>query len=109
MRHRSPSPANLSKLERVELILQDSEALQKSVNAFQGAKSDKEYKYLEEMLTRTLIKLDSIDSEGVEEVRDVRRRAVKIINASIDVLELKALASNTNTDTQNAMDTSQYN
>ena len=49
------------------------------------------------MLTRLLLKLDSIDSEGKEEIRAVRRKAVKTVNASIDILELKALANETDT------------
>ena len=100
MRHRSPSPANLTTIERVELILKDSEELQRSVNAFSGPKASKEYKYLEEMLTRMLLKLDGIDSEGKEEIRNVRRQAVKIINASIDMLELKAYADSQDTTKQ---------
>ena len=93
-RNRSPSPANLTSLERVELILAESEELQKKVNSYRGNKADRAYKFLEEMLTRLLLKLDSIDSEGREEIRNVRRQAVRIVNGSIDMLELKACANN---------------
>lgn len=90
LRQRSPSPANLTSQERVELILLEAEELQRRVNRFGGLKATKEYRLLEEMLTQLLLKLDGIDSEGKEEIRKVRRCAVKVVTASIDMLELKA-------------------
>ena len=92
-RSSSPALANMSPLEVVQSIKQQADELQEKVNQFTGAKSDKEYKFIEEMLTRLLLKLDGIESDGKEEIRTIRRQAVKTIQASIDHLELRALGS----------------
>ena len=62
------------------------------MNAFNGAKKNKEYIYIEEMLTRKMLKLDNIESAGNEEIRSTRRQAVKTVEAMLDQLELKAFA-----------------
>lgn len=46
--------------------------------------------YLDEMLTRELIKLDDIETEGKENVRQARKNAIKSIQNSISLLESKA-------------------
>ena len=93
-RARSPSPAvPLTPLESVQKILSDAEHWQTQVAQFEGPKSSKDYAYLEEMLTRLLLKLDNVDSEGKEEIRNIRRKGVKIVQASLDHLELKAFAN----------------
>ena len=93
-RGRSPSPAppNLTALELIEQILVEAEKHTNEVAEFCGKKSDKQYLVIEEMLTRLLIKLDRIDSEGKEEIRNARREAVRIVQASLDCLEAKATA-----------------
>lgn len=55
-----------------------------------GSKQDKEYVYLDEMLTRELIKLDDIETEGRENVRQARKNAIKTIQDTISLLETKA-------------------
>ena len=86
---------HMTPLEQVKLILTEATELQQRVNAFDGAKGDKEYTYLDEMLTRKLLKLDNILSEGNEEIRNVRKQAVRTVQSSIDQLELKAFANST--------------
>ncbi len=96
-RGRSPSPGPpLPPLERAQNIVKEAQGLQQRVESFTGHKADKEYIYLEEMLTRLLIKLDNIDSEGREDIRSARRQGVKIVQATLDQLELKAFANETN-------------
>ncbi|ELU08985.1 hypothetical protein CAPTEDRAFT_182552 [Capitella teleta] len=91
---RAPSPnAKMSVLELVHSILREAEDFQMQVNNFTGKKGEKTYLLLEENLTRLLIKLDNIDSEGREEIRNVRRQAVRTVQSSIDQLELKAFAN----------------
>ncbi|XP_071114187.1 BAG family molecular chaperone regulator 3-like [Haliotis cracherodii] len=77
-------------------VVNDVKNLEASVNVFQGKKTDKGYKYLEEMLTRSLLKLDGVQAGGQDRIRDSRRQAVKLINAALDLLELKACASEQN-------------
>lgn len=55
-----------------------------------GSRQDKEYMYLDEMLTRELIKLDDIETEGRENVRQARKNAIKSIQDTISLLETKA-------------------
>ena len=99
----SPSPAHMSPLEIVQQINREADELQENVNQFVGTKTDKRYRYLEEMLTRLLLKLDSIESDGKEEIRTIRRQAVKTVQASIDHLELRAMSSEVPSDGQDAM------
>lgn len=46
--------------------------------------------FLDEMLTRELIKLDDIDTEGKENVRTARKQAIRSIQETISLLESKA-------------------
>lgn len=55
-----------------------------------GSRQDKEYIYLDEMLTRELIKLDDIETEGRENVRQARKNAIRSIQETISLLETKA-------------------
>jgi lipopolysaccharide biosynthesis regulator YciM len=82
----------MTTLEQLEEIYKEAEDLEQKVNVFTGSKQDHEYRYMEEMLTRLIIKLDNIDSAGKDEIRRVRRKAVKTVQATLDHLELKALA-----------------
>ena|SRR6218665_3213367 len=94
-RGRSPSPAppNTTPLEQIDLILTEAEKQKKEVDKFDGTKQDKQYLIIEEMLTRLLIKLDRIDSEGKEEIRNARRLGVKQVQAALDLLESKGKES----------------
>lgn len=60
-----------------------------AVEQFGGERNDKEYMYLDEMLTRNLLKLDTIDTNGKESIRLARKEAIKCIQASIAVLDAK--------------------
>lgn len=60
-----------------------------AVEQFGGERGDKEYMYLDEMLTRNLLKLDTIDTNGKESIRLARKEAIKCIQASIAVLDAK--------------------
>lgn len=61
------------------------------VEQFTGtSRKDKQYKYLDEMLTQNLLKLDTIDTEGKENIKQARREAIKCINICIAALEKKA-------------------
>ena len=99
----SPSPVYMSPLEIVQQINKEADELQEKVNQFVGIKTDKNYRFLEEMLTRLLLKLDSIESDGKEEIRTIRRQAVKTVQASIDHLELRAMSSDVRSDGQDGM------
>lgn len=61
-----------------------------AVEQFGGKRGDKDYAYLDEMLTRNLLKLDTIDTNGKESIRLARKEAIKCIQTSIAVLEAKS-------------------
>ena len=77
--------------------VQDLEA---KVNVFNGLKVDKEYKYLEEMLTRCLIQLDAVEAGDHDKIRQARKQAVRMIQTALDLLELKAQAYAQNNEQQ---------
>jgi len=75
----------------VQEVINEVPDLEKAVAEFTGSKGDKRFKYLEEMLTRLLIRLDRINSEGNEDIRVMRRDAVKLVQCTLDQLELKGI------------------
>lgn len=78
-------------LERVALVQKEVDSLAEQVKAYTGdSRKDKQYIYLDEMLTRELIKLDDIETEGRENVRQARKNAIKTIQETISLLESKA-------------------
>lgn len=62
------------------------------VENFRGTRKDREYLYLDEMLTRNLIKLDNVETEGKENIRLARKEAIKCIQTCISNLEARAQA-----------------
>ncbi|XP_033215914.1 BAG domain-containing protein Samui-like isoform X2 [Belonocnema kinseyi] len=75
-------------LERVAIVQKEVDSLTEQVKNYKGtSRKDKEYIYLDEMLTRELIKLDDIETEGKENVRQARKNAIKSIQDSINLLE----------------------
>ena len=90
---RQQPPVKEDSITKIQKIQQDVLSLMDQVDNFQGSgPKDKNYLYLEEMLTRNLLKLDDIDAEGQEHIRQARKEAIKCINHCISVLEAKAEA-----------------
>ncbi|CAB1428549.1 unnamed protein product [Pleuronectes platessa] len=92
----APGPAGLQPLSdnpglaKVHQIMSRVLLLQEDVDEFVGKKTDKSYRYLEELLTKELLDLDSVETQGQENVRQYRREAVQRIQATLDQLEKKA-------------------
>ena len=63
--------------------------LMEKIEKFDGSKTDKEYLYLDEMLTRHLISLDGIDPEGQLEIRQLRKESIKSVNRCLSLLDRK--------------------
>lgn len=82
----------LGPLEQIQAIQKDVSSLMEQVETFSGKSKDKQYLYLDEMLTRNLIKLDNIDTQGQESIRSARKEAIKCIEKTIGILEAKAAA-----------------
>ncbi|XP_044760484.1 BAG domain-containing protein Samui isoform X2 [Coccinella septempunctata] len=77
-------------IDQIKSIQKDVSELMAEVDKFDGQPKDKRYLYLDEMLTRNLIKLDNIDTQGQENIRSARKEAIKCIEKCISILESKA-------------------
>nr|CAD7568550.1 unnamed protein product [Timema californicum] len=103
----APSPND--PISRVAVIQKDVDDLMKKVEEFSGnSRSDKEYIYLDEMLTRNLLKLDDIETEGKENVRQARKEAIRSIQKGIGILEERVPLPEEKVDVE-VMETSEEN
>ncbi|KAH8419519.1 hypothetical protein KR222_004067 [Zaprionus bogoriensis] len=84
------TPHTLDSIKKIQDIQRDVLELMAKVEQFKGTRQDKEYVYLDEMLTRNLLKLDTIDTNGKDSIRLARKEAIKCIQASVNVLDAKA-------------------
>lgn len=84
------TPHTADCISKIQAIQRDVLELMLAVEQFGGKRGDKDYIYLDEMLTRNLLKLDTIDTNGKESIRLARKEAIKCIQTSIAVLEAKA-------------------
>ncbi|NP_001003533.2 BAG family molecular chaperone regulator 3 [Danio rerio] len=75
-------------LVKVQQIVERVEKLAQNVKGFDGKKNDKRYLVLEEMLTKELLALDSVDPEGRPDVRQARRDGVRRVQNILDELEM---------------------
>lgn len=85
-----PQLSDNPSLARVQLVLSRVQLLQEDVDEFVGKKMDKSYRCLEELLTKELLELDSVETNGQEVVRLARKEAVQRIQGILDQLERKA-------------------
>lgn len=83
-KHENPS------LQQIAVILQNVEDLVLRVEAYNGTGRDKQFRFLDEMLTRCMLRLDDVDTEGREDIRSARKAAVREVQSCIDKLEAKA-------------------
>lgn len=78
-------------IEKIQKIQKDVlEIITKLETIVIKSRKDKEYLYLDEMLTQNLLKLDTINADGCEHIKQARRAAIKCVNKCIEVLECKA-------------------
>nr|XP_020641807.1 BAG family molecular chaperone regulator 4 isoform X1 [Pogona vitticeps] len=78
-------------IQKVMQVMEGVEQLEEEVDEFVGKKTDKDYWLLEEMLTKKLLDLDSIETGGQDNVRQARKEAVHRIQATLEELERKGL------------------
>lgn len=90
---KQPHPGKLTPSDQIQAIQKDVLELMDQVEKFTGKYRDKQYLYLDEMLTRNLIKLDNIETEGKDAVRQARKEAIKCVQKCISILEAKAAAN----------------
>ncbi|XP_028563212.2 BAG family molecular chaperone regulator 4 isoform X1 [Podarcis muralis] len=80
-----------SGIQKVMQVMEGVEQLEEEVDEFVGKKTDKDYWLLEEMLTKKLLELDSVETGGQDNVRQARKEAVHRIQAILEELERKGL------------------
>lgn len=86
------SPAAMQpEIQRILHVMGEAEQLEEEVDEFVGKKTDKSYRLLEEMLTKLLLELDSIETGGQDSVRQARKESVHRIQAILEKLERKGL------------------
>ncbi|XP_034040056.1 BAG family molecular chaperone regulator 3 [Thalassophryne amazonica] len=61
--------------------------LEQEVKCFDGKRNDKKYLLLEELLTKELLALDSVDPQGRADVRQARRDGVRRVQTILEQLE----------------------
>lgn len=81
-------------IAKIQVIQREVQCLLEKVEIFDGTRKDKDYMYLDEMLTQNLLKLDRIEADGREIIKQARREAIKCVNTCIAVLEAKAEKGN---------------
>lgn len=74
-------------LAKVQQIVERVAKLEQDVKCFDGKKNDKKYLLLEELLTKELLALDSVDPEGRADVRQARRDGVRRVQTILEELE----------------------
>lgn len=57
--------------------------------SFSGRRGDREFIFLDEQLTKLILELDKVQTDGLEEIRVARKSAVQRIQYLIDALESK--------------------
>ncbi|NXX29649.1 BAG4 regulator, partial [Nicator chloris] len=88
----STNPAAVQpEIQRILHVMGQAEQLEEEVDEFVGKKTDKSYRLLEEMLTKLLLELDSIETGGQDSVRQARKESVHRIQAILEKLERKGL------------------
>ena len=100
-----PKTENLSPAEtKLRKIESEVEELLRRVEKFNGCKKDKEYLFLDDLLTQKLCILDGIDSEGREDIRKMRKDSIKTINRCLSILDRHATPKVTKCDESDAAD-----
>lgn len=82
------------KIAKLDKIKEEVDILMAKIDNFKGTKKDKEYLYLDEMLTRHLIALDGIEPEGQTEIRQMRKESIKSVNRCLSLLDHKVTDGN---------------
>jgi hypothetical protein len=85
----APQKPTDPKVEKLQKIMTEIIALTRRIDDFKGSKKDKEYLYLDEMLTRHLIAMDSIEPEGRDDIRQLRKESIKSVNKCLSLLDNK--------------------
>ena len=68
-------------------ILEEAVELHHNLKSKQLARNSAQFRYVDEMLTQCLLRLDRVETHGVKEVREYRRSVVVKVNEIAVVLD----------------------
>ena len=90
------------KMDKISEVQKSVDEYKAEVSQYKGGKGkkDRQFLYLDEMLTRALLKLDDIDPDGRDDVRQARRALIKDINSTISTLERQTSITETPSESQ---------
>ncbi|XP_001626567.3 calcium-binding protein P isoform X2 [Nematostella vectensis] len=86
---RASSALKDSRIRGIDYVLCQAEEMEPRIMNFSGRRGDREYLHLDEKLTRCILELDKVQTEGMEDVRNARKSAVQRIQSLINLLESK--------------------
>ena len=90
-------------MEAIACVQERVAELGAEVEVFTGQRGEKQHLYLDEMLTRELIKLDNVEANGDDEIRTTRKQTIMSIQKCLAQLEAKLSKSeNTAAETEKA-------
>jgi len=75
--------------EAIEKVKSEVDEYKQQVQSFSGSKASKDYRYLDEMLTRCQLTLDDVSTHGDVELRKKRKETVNFIESVLALLESK--------------------
>ncbi|TRY87162.1 hypothetical protein DNTS_024228 [Danionella cerebrum] len=82
-----PYPGHHPTLVRLNEVQKEMSTLGPQVCSFSGLQSDREYKHLERELTRLLLEVDKVETEGCLELQQARKRAAGEVEGLLRYLE----------------------
>ena len=87
VKRKQPQQKQDPAIEKLDKVREAVKELSGRIEAFKGGKKDKEYLYLDEMLTRHLVSLDCIEANGRDDIRQMRKDTIKSINRCVSQLD----------------------
>jgi len=86
----SPVPPKLEPMQIIADVVSEVEKYEKEINEFVGDSGDKQYRFFDEMLTRLMIKLDNVETDGQPDIRAARKEAVNKVHQCVGMLEKRS-------------------
>ncbi|XP_063787692.1 BAG family molecular chaperone regulator 4 [Pseudophryne corroboree] len=84
-------PGTHPSIVKINQVLERVVELEREVDEFVGRKTDMSYRCLEELLTKELLEIDSVETDGQDGIRQARKDAVRKLQMILESLERKGL------------------
>lgn len=88
--HKQSEQKSSSVLDKINSIKLELTNLLQEITTFNGTSAkSKDYRYLDEMLTRCMLNLDNVDCGNSKELRQIRKATIKLVDKATDILQRK--------------------